>query len=544
MRIALSFLSLAAALAAQEPVPPVLRVTTRLVQINVIVHDRKGQPVADLTKDDFVLLDQGREQKLAYFSVESALAPKPGAAPAPKLPPGTFTNRPELRASAPAAVTAILLDGLNTRFEDQAYARQQIVKFLTTQVQPSDRVALYTLGRTIRVLHDFSSDAASLLRVLARHRGEYAADLDASEPAGSDTGMEELDAWLDEVNQNMSEFYTRNRVHTTLEALDAIAQHMARVPGRKNLIWVSGGFPFSIGLDNLGPTTGERTTFSSDLERTGRTLNNASVAIYPVDARGLVGIPEFSASNRKADLRDGSKALRQIQRTHETMEIMAERTGGKAFYNSNDIKGAVRKAIDDSRVTYVLGYYPAHDRWDGEWREIKLRVRRPRVEVSYRRGYHAIPDRPPGPQDRNNALREAVWSPLEATSIGLTVHLRPVEQPKPGLLRVTIGIDSRNVNLEQREGRWTGKLELLFVQGGGTAEKAGSIQDTLNLNLTPETYREAMRKGIYLAKSIERLAGTAEFRLVVRDATTGAVGSVNVPLKDILPKAAAKETGP
>ena len=513
--------------------PPVVRVTTRLVEINVIVHDRKGQPVADLTKDDFTILDQGQPQKITHFSVESALTPKPSAKPAPKLPPSTFTNRPELRDSAPAAVTAILLDGLNTRFEDQAYARQQLVKFLTTQVQPSDRVALYTLGRNIRVLHDFTSDASSLLRALARQRGEHAADLDASEPADSDTGVEELDAWLNEINQNMAEFYTRNRVRTTLDALQAIAQHMARIPGRKNLIWVSGGFPFSMGLDNMSPGTGERTTFSDEMEITGRTLNSASLAIYPVDARGLVGIPEFSASNRKADLKGGSKALRQIQKTHETMEILAERTGGKAFYNSNDIKGAVRRAIDDSRVTYVVGYHPSHNRWDGEWREIKVKVNRPRVNLAYRRGYHALADRPVTERDRKTALQEALWSTLEATSIGLTVNVRAVSQPQPDMLRVTMGIDSRNVNLEERDGRWTGKLDLLFVQQGGTASRVSAFHDTLDLKLNPETYRTVVQKGIYLAKNIQRLAGAGELRLVVRDASTGAVGSLNIPLKNL-----------
>ncbi len=535
--IALFTLSLTA---QQQPERPVLRVTTRLVQINVIVHDRKGQPVGDLTKDDFIILDKGQEQKITHFSVESALAPKPAAAVA-KLPPSTFTNRPELRANAPAAVTAILLDGLNTRFEDQAYARQQLIRFLTSQVQPNDRVALYTLGRNIRVLHDFTADAGSLLRALARHRGEHSAELDASEPAGSDSGVEELDAWLNEMNQNMAEFYTRNRVRTTLDALQAIAQHMARIPGRKNLIWVSGGFPFSMGLDNMSPTA-ERTTFSDEMETTGRALNAASLAIYPVDARGLVAIPEFSASNRKADLSGGSKALQQILKTHETMEVLAERTGGKAFYNTNDIKGAVRRAIDDSRITYVVGYHPSHNQWDGEWREVKVRVRRPHVNVAYRRGYHAIADRPVTERDRKNALQEALWSPLEATSIGLTVNVRPVSTPKPGLLRVTIGIDSRNVNLEERDGRWVGRLDLLLMQQGGSAPKASTFHDTLDLRLTPESYRSVAQKGIYLAKSIEGLAGAAELRVVVRDASTGSVGSVNIALNSVPapPPASAK----
>src|SRR5262249_3691066 len=139
--------------------PPILRVSTRLVQVNALVEDKSGNPVADLTREDFILTEKGQPQTISLFSMESSRPPET----AKPLPPNTFTNRSEYRAGTPPSVTAVLLDGLNTRFQDQAYAKTQIIKFLE-QLQPHDRVALYALGTRLRVLHDFTSDAAPLLR--------------------------------------------------------------------------------------------------------------------------------------------------------------------------------------------------------------------------------------------------------------------------------------------------------------------------------------------------------------------------------------------
>src|SRR5712692_6508611 len=217
--------------------PTVLRVTTRLVQVNVIVQGKKGEPVGDLTQGDFTLLDQGESQTISTFSMESTRVLPARVQP---LPANFFTNRYEQKGGAPTSVTVILLDGLNTKFEDMAYARQQIVKFLG-QLQPQDRVGLYTLTTRLSILHDFTSDAAPLLRALARFKGHAGTELAASEPEpAADTGNNLIDDFLNAANQRMSDFYTINRARSTADALEAIANHVAGLPGRKNLIWVSG----------------------------------------------------------------------------------------------------------------------------------------------------------------------------------------------------------------------------------------------------------------------------------------------------------------
>src|SRR5438094_2944409 len=106
---------------------PVLRVSTRLVEVSVVVENRKGEPVRDLGRDDFTVLDEGREQQISVFSVESEQLSSSPSRPLRPLPPNTFSNRLEYHLGTPTSVTVVLLDGLNTHFEDQVYARAQVV---------------------------------------------------------------------------------------------------------------------------------------------------------------------------------------------------------------------------------------------------------------------------------------------------------------------------------------------------------------------------------------------------------------------------------
>src|SRR5260370_10895996 len=124
-------------LIAQDQTQPTIRVTTRLVQVNVVSPAKKGEPLSDLKRDDFTILDKGKQQKVAVFAVDSIDAPRKAW---PKLPPNIFSNRLQ-RADTPTSTTVILFDGLNTRFQDQSYARQQIIKFLA-RIQPHDPFAL------------------------------------------------------------------------------------------------------------------------------------------------------------------------------------------------------------------------------------------------------------------------------------------------------------------------------------------------------------------------------------------------------------------
>ncbi|HFB97541.1 MAG TPA: VWA domain-containing protein, partial [Bryobacterales bacterium] len=275
----------AACSAGAQPQQPVLKVTTRLIQVHVIARTADGKPVANLTRDDFTLLDEGRQEPITFFTVETALPSSELPAP---LPPNTFSNRLDRLAGA-TSVTAILFDGLNTPMTDQAYARRQIVRFLR-ELPENQKVALYALGRGLVVLQDFTSDAQSLIRALEAYQGDLSFAAEEAIGRGAPPGVIRFHGWLQELKLNLIEHYRKDRALRTIRSLEAIAHHVQRVPGRKNLIWVSGSFPVWIARDSVPlprkPRPGPQ-RFRPEVERAARALNNANLAVYPVDARGL-----------------------------------------------------------------------------------------------------------------------------------------------------------------------------------------------------------------------------------------------------------------
>jgi len=355
------------------------------VQVNVIALDGEHRSVADLTSADFSITDDGKPQKISVFSMEKSGDHAGGRA---ALRPNVFSNRPADHPGATTNITLILLDAVNTTFEDQAFARSQVQKFLK-KMRPNDLVALYALGRSLRKLHDFSSDADSLSLSLAKYGGEIPTRFETSPPTAASGGgnvsniqgspqgpgsTQPLSASALQLLQNgymegEYEFMVHQRADQTIGTFAAIANYLGRLPGRKNLIWISGAFPFALGFESIQVMPGRSARLSNDLwreiEHGTRALNNANLAIYPIDARGLEGAPMFSADRRVIDLSTGN--LIPGRNEQDTMQELADLTGGRAFYNTNGLAEAIQNALDDSCVSYMLAFYPAHGKWDGRW---------------------------------------------------------------------------------------------------------------------------------------------------------------------------------
>ena len=538
MRLLTTALALwAASLSAQMP-EPLLRTTTRLVQINVIVTKHGGASVPGLKKEDFQVFDNGKRQEIRQFSEETRAI----LATAAPLPQGTFTNQIEQRSGTPAAVTAILLDGVNTRFSDQANARQQVIRFLK-QIQPEDRIAIYTLdSRGLRVLHDYTMDSSDLVAKLAKYPGDIAADV-----TGQSEVSDLLGGWLTGSGSSFERsFFLNERIQLTLNAIEFIANNLGTLPGRKNLIWVSAAFPLQIGFLNTsgsgggrgGMSTGarggaggaggaggrsfpsgnqEQRDWTAETDRAVRALNNANLAIYPVDARGLVA----SASSRIAS---------RVYRNQATMEDLAGRTGGRAFINTNDIAGAIRTAVEDSSVTYTLGFYPQNDKFDNSFHTLKVKLMEfPHLDLRYRHGYL---DQTAPAQDeklRRAALADSVVSPLDANGIGLRATVRLTGAGFDLNLRV----DPKSIQLDPQGDRWAGKLDLLFVEMDAHGKQVYGVDDTLSMELRQPNYERLQQEGLLYHRLIPRDVKASELRVIVRDTATGALGSITAPFNDI-----------
>jgi len=437
---------------AQES--PTIRVSTRLVQVSVIVRDKNG-PVEGLKQEDFQVFDQGKERKIGLFTVASS---KATAAAAAKLPPGMYTNRPERGWEPVGSATVVLIDLLNTGFRDRAFASFQLVKFLKT-LEPQDRVALYLLGNGVRILHDFTDDPERLVQAVAKLRGESPRELAAAlNDSPSDTGLANIDDVVNGALVQMQDLMSAQRLKTTLSALEEIGQHLLRLPGRKNLVWISGSFPRLLRGQDVGAS-------EEDAERATRALINANVSIYPVDARGLIGMPEMLSASSSIRVSPMAE-IRLPPITPSgiyTMQILAERTGGRAFFNTNDLRGALRKALEDADVTYTLGFYPDSDDLDNKYHELKVKVDRKNVDLRYRKGYFATEEKPATDKQQYESMRGAIASRLDAGGITLSVRVETIEKPQAGL-QLTMALDLSTLPLEHAQDRWTGKLEMAIAQ--------------------------------------------------------------------------------
>jgi VWFA-related protein len=540
--------------AAQATAP--LKITTRLVEVNVLVHDHHGTPVGDLTKEDFEVTDEGRPQNISVFTVDRLKLAEAGAPNGPKpkiIPANVVTNRPSDIQNGPTSVTVLLLDFYNTKLSDQMSTRKQIIKFLR-QIRPEDRVAVYLLkGNGFSIVHDFTNNSETLLTALAKVLPGFSAQLDASDFDAANTGDDNMDTLLDTSNTVTANFFLRVRALNTCLAFKALAMHLAGVPGRKNVVWLSSGFPIAFGFGDPQDGTDQdlmkrsaaaqdQEIFADYIEDASRAMDTANVAVYPVDARGLLGLPFADASKQiKMDPRTHQipqNLMHVDQRNMDTMNYIADLTGGKAFYNTNDIQGAIRKAIDDSDVTYTLGYYVPDNNWDNKFHKIKVKVKRSGVSVRTKKGYFAQEASALTPTKLDDALREAVWSPLDSTMIGLTVRIDP-SPALPNATRVVFAIDPNDLQFKRREdGKYAAALDVVVLQETKRGKRLADSKKTINMAATPEQYNLMSQKGLEAGEDLAVTPETEAIRVVVMDRGTGQTGSATVPLT------AAYKSGP
>jgi VWFA-related protein len=483
-----------------EPPPaPAFRAATRLVQVTVIARS-KGAPATGLSSEDFTVLDNGKPQKIALFSVSSSQAVGPASAP---LPAGVVSNRLE-RDCAIENATVLLIDRKNTTQQDQAFAIQRIVKFLRTRRKREgiqDRIGIYTFGTdgSLQVVQEITDNAALL--------GRAANSLEARD---SSRGHEPADRAAD-------------RAMDTKQVLEVIARHLARVPGRKSLVWVTTGFALVV------PGQQPRFDINSPMDEAARALNDANVALYPVDARGLVGTLSGTTAISNAEWKGPQSPAQFALQMHagggflpgtDAMFRLADLTGGQVLYNANGIEDSIRKALDDSELTYTLGFYPAQEDPDGVWHKLKIEVAKRGVGVRYREKYFASRT----PSDRPT-LAELLRGPLDATQLELITETIP-DRERPGSWDVRTSVDLHDVHLENQNNTWLGAVDVsFFIEGSDTARTI-----TKKVEIPDRQLAAALEKGIAVNDSIAMNGAAGELRIVAQDLATGAAGTVTVPL--------------
>jgi VWFA-related protein len=545
-----------------QSTPPVLKVKTRMVVVDVVARNSKGEPVTDLKPEDFNLVEDGKPQKISSFSFQHPEL-HANTLQAPILPPNTYNNLPRYKPNG--ALNILLLDSLNTNSPNQAFARDSMIKVLQS-LPENEPMAVYLLGTKLRLVQDFTTDpellkkAAISIKSKSSHllnnpngtspavtpMGSVAADLVASVPGLAN----QLSGFEAEQSVAKNDF----RVAYTLTALNSLARTLAGYPGRKNLIWISETFPFDIVLNGITMRSDQlERHYGNDIAVTGSLLSDAQVAVYPVDARGISNNTIYSVGSDPDPMAGGNignSTLRGAMGTsmngdsdvllasHTTMNDLAEKTGGRAFYNRNDLDKEIKESVNDGSTYYTLGYYPENKNWNSQFRNIRLKSNRSGVKLQYRAGYFAV-DREAvaqaNPSRQDQELDQAMtpdW-PI-ATGLPFQAHLTPPSDKTQNKLVVQYAIDPKALNF-QIDDKGLQRVDLTC------AIRAYSVKDMdkpvksegrkLAGSLRPEAYTKVMGSFFPCEQQVELPAGKYFLRVGVRDNSTGLIGTANATVE-------------
>jgi VWFA-related protein len=542
--------------ATGEQPPIVIRTNARMVQLSVVAQDGTGRPVTGLARDDFTLLDNDSPQTIAHF--EQVGGPRSPSTPRP-LPPNVYTNRLDVN-QVPGNVTVVLLDTLNTRLEDQFYVRKQIVSFLE-QLQPQDHVAVYALATKLYIIHDFTQDTRELIAAVQQYKAQTSGRLDASRRqsdflGGNSQGVPQIEGLppnvgtvrqrqvqamrdlFDGTMQKQQDMAVVNRAELTTSAIEAIANHLAPIPGRKNLVWVSGGFPLAIGPEGLTQLTRKYSTedvrnFEHQLNRTARALNQANLAIYPVDARGLTSSVSYDAVNpvRVTTGHDHGDSTERDTTDFASMDLLAEQTGGRSSHNSNDLTGAVRRALADGEITYQLAFYPSFKTWDGKYHRLKLHVNRPGIQLTYRKGYFATPDSANSEAEQNAQMAAVARSPIDAANLSILARFYPPETADSKVAGLSMTFDLRQIDLRDTADGENCLLEFVFIQQDDSGKQFAGEDKRADVNLPRQKYESFLQTGMPVTDHLKIADGATMLKIVVRDRRSGSIGSLTIPLR-------------
>jgi VWFA-related protein len=572
----------------------VLHANANLVLVDVVVDDH-GKPVEGLPQSRFHILEDGKEQSIFSFEEHGAgaAAPDGEATEARDLPPGIYTNLPAYPEQG--AVNVLLLDALNTQVRDQMRVRKEMIDYMA-KIKPGTPMAVFTLTTGLRMVSGFTTNVAELALALKSAQANSQATTLTNAPsatanttAGSDAQTDFVEtaeqqavpaqkptvnnvgsggttngpmgavAGLEQFEADVVTGQTDVRVRETLDALKELAQYLSGIPGRKNLIWLSGSFPLAILPDSaLYSSFRAMSNYRDDVAKTCDLLTQARVAVYPVGARGMDAPQVYNAANNTAPQNQsfGTALINEREEMYQeegSMDEIADETGGHAYKEMNDLDEAVADSVENGSHYYTIGYVPAAD-LNGQYRKIQVRVEGHDYKLAYRRGYYAdTPDAPA--RDSLGKYPPLVAAALHgappATQIvfkagvleGSDTRLKNVQLPegpagemaavmvKPVRYVVDLTLNPRSLNLDvSADGTRQGKIELALIGYDADGNCVNYVDRTLALSLQAAQYARIEAKGITLLMPIDLPAGEDSVRVAVEDLAASRTGSLEIPI--------------
>jgi VWFA-related protein len=555
-----------------------LRTTSRLVDVGLVAYDKKGRPVTDLKQGDFEIYDNGSRQEIKYFGQASAtMAPIPPAQapqPAGAAFGPVYSNRQislalqPRTAAAERHATVLLIDASNLAWSDLHYARQEMLRFLKTLAE-DEPVGLYIMrSYGFQILLEPTTDhaqvAAQLSRWmpsaqdLARAQDEeqrnrqhfdwvlrqsdlaYVNGNDGTDPDQSYSGSGKAAAAGNSVDPQLRSMGS-NPQRDALERLPVIARHLAAIPGRKSLVWVSSDNALADWSSQAAGREDKGHNFIDSLWiSTREALNEAHVSIYPLDASQLeAGVITADLENRLIEAKlppkpgeppppppnpTGRYAAQMHQDTHPIrpeFRELAEATGGRALRRAGDIAAELKGIAEDGRAAYLMSFTPDSPA-DDKYHQITVKLTgRHDLTLRYRTGYLYEKE----PATLKERFRQAVWKPGDVNDIALMATSDSTAGP--AALRLTIA--ATDLEMAQAGDRWTDTLDIFLVERDDAAVHAKFNGRTLGLRLQPATYQKVLREGIVVDQPLPEKPNSGSFRIIVVDENSSRMGSLTIP---------------
>jgi VWFA-related protein len=528
------------ALPAAPAGPQVLQAEARLILEDVTVLDKNGLTVKGLSSADFVMQEDKTPQKIVSVEEHSGMGGAVAAAPTGGSADGTIvvTNKP----LAGSVWNVLLIDLFNTPKEDRGRLQSQLEQFMK-QLPEHEPVALVVMSSHIRIETSFQDGAGGAYRYL---RKNGLGPVDSSTPGSiierqePDMPSADLAGTVVPHQANTDVDRQANRGQTTMDCFSALAQWLAPYPGRKNVYWLTGGFPlqgqpfgvagYSLNTPGLGPDTKGGHPIPMQ-QKTDKELETARVAIYPVDSRGVA--PPDIAGVTSADTTytanvaitaqmdaDLSSAQRQ------EMLAIARATGGTAQFNNN-ITQALRDDFNRANTYYTIAYTPPDKEWQGAYHRMQVSVDKPDAQLVYREGYYArtaAADAKPTPEQFRDALR--LGAPAEQ-AVQFTSQITKSGESAT----VEYGVEPKTVNLqEDASGQFLTDIDFAILEYDAKGKVLDKSAIRLSGKMTPEQRAHLSSKTLSAKQTITLRVGATNLVLGVRDRVSGRFGRVEVPL--------------
>jgi VWFA-related protein len=500
-----------------------IQVTSELVLVNVVAHDRKGNLVRDLKKGDFTVFEDGKKQEISTFDFENVdelvTAGAAEAIVSSAAGPGTLLRSAKKAApSLDARDRRLILLFLDFSAMDPEQIERSVEaakKFVDTKMQPADLMALVSLATNMRVDLDFTDDKTKLLAALTTYNSGQGQGFENGS-SGSAEGAAETSGAFSADDTDFNTFSADRK----LQALQSLMQVLGKLPQKKSLIYFSNGISQS-GVDN-----------QSALRATTAAAVKANVSIYSLDIRGLQAFPPGgeaqSASLHGQSAYSGASVLNDLSgnaASQETLATLSSDTGGKAFFDSNDFSGVFSQVQKDSSAYYVLGFTSNNPLKDGKFRRLKVQVNRSDLKLDFRAGYYAGRDfEHLNRADREQQLEDELEAQLPRVDVPLYAGAAYFRQDDAHYyLAVSLVIPGSQIPFVTEKDKDNATIDIIGEALGGGKLRVGQLRDTVKLAV--ESTQQVRRKKVQYNTGFVLAPGSYHLKFVIRENQTGRMGS-------------------